>query len=71
MIDRETYAFDGTDCALKFKKFRSMYGSFSEKANPHSRIEQSKQLAYFRGRQNGTKIFQVFPLITGQGWLLS
>lgn len=27
MIDSETYAFDGTDCALMFKKFRSVYGS--------------------------------------------
>jgi hypothetical protein len=27
MIDSETYAFDGTDCALMFKKFRSVYGN--------------------------------------------
>jgi hypothetical protein len=26
MIDSETYAFDNTDCALMFKKFRSVYG---------------------------------------------
>ena len=28
IIDSETYAFDGTDCALIFKKARSVYGSF-------------------------------------------
>jgi tRNA 2-selenouridine synthase SelU len=27
MIDNETYAFDGADCALMFKKFGSVYGS--------------------------------------------
>jgi hypothetical protein len=31
MIDSETYAFDGTDCALIYKKYRSVYGnSFDE-----------------------------------------
>lgn len=28
MIDSETYAFDGTDCALMFKKYRNVYGNF-------------------------------------------
>ena len=27
IIDSETYAFDGTDCALMFKKYRSVYGN--------------------------------------------
>ena len=26
IVDSETYTFDGTDCALMFKKFRSVYG---------------------------------------------
>ena len=30
IIDSETYAFDGTDCALMFKKYRSVYGNFFE-----------------------------------------
>ena len=30
MIDSETYAFDGTDCALMFKKYRSVYGHLFE-----------------------------------------
>jgi hypothetical protein len=30
IIDSETYAFDGTDCALMFKKYRSAYGNFFE-----------------------------------------
>jgi hypothetical protein len=30
MIDSETYAFDGTDCALMFKKYRSAYGDYFE-----------------------------------------
>jgi hypothetical protein len=28
IVDNETYIFDGTDCALIFKKARSIYGSF-------------------------------------------
>jgi hypothetical protein len=28
IVDNETYTFDGTDCALMFKKARSVYGSF-------------------------------------------
>ena len=30
IIDSETYAFDGTDCALMFKKYRSVYRNFFE-----------------------------------------
>jgi hypothetical protein len=30
IIDSETYAFDGTDCALIFKKYRSVYGNSFE-----------------------------------------
>jgi hypothetical protein len=30
IIDSETYVFDGTDCALMFKKYRSVYGNFFE-----------------------------------------
>jgi len=30
MFDSETYAFDGTDCALMFKKYRSVYGNLFE-----------------------------------------
>jgi hypothetical protein len=30
IIDSETYAFDGTDCALMFKKYRSVYGNLFE-----------------------------------------
>ncbi|MGA9149014.1 MAG: hypothetical protein WBZ36_00440 [Candidatus Nitrosopolaris sp.] len=30
MIDSETYSFDGTDCALIFKKYRSVYGNLLE-----------------------------------------
>ena len=30
VIDSETYAFDGTDCALIFKKYRSAYGNSFE-----------------------------------------
>ena len=28
IVDNETYTFDGNDCALMFKKARSVYGSF-------------------------------------------
>ena len=28
IIDSETYVFDGTDCALMFKKYRNVYGNF-------------------------------------------
>jgi len=30
IIDSETYAFDGTDCALMFKKYRSVYANSFE-----------------------------------------
>jgi hypothetical protein len=30
IIDSETYVFDGTDCALMFKKYRSEYGNSFE-----------------------------------------
>jgi hypothetical protein len=30
IIDSETYVFDGTDCALMFKKYRSVYGNSFE-----------------------------------------
>ena len=30
MIDNETYDFDGTDCVLMFKKYRSVYGNLFE-----------------------------------------
>ena len=30
IIDSETYAFDGTDCELMFKKYRSVYGNSFE-----------------------------------------
>ncbi len=30
IVDSETYAFDGADCALMFKKYRSVYGNLFE-----------------------------------------
>jgi hypothetical protein len=30
IVDNETYTFDGSDCALIFKKYRTVYGNLFE-----------------------------------------